>query len=251
MSTPGNDDPFFIGWAKTPASLRDLMIGIGLGLIVLLGLAGYMVAATQDDPGDGAFRGRASAIGVMQAAPYPVVHVIESEGYAPGDSVLLSGFGKRGVQDRAALVDGAVVEISGVRLLRGDIKGMQLSGGDNGLKPADGAAALPEPVDLGRWRITGEICDGKCLTGAMRPGRGLAHKACANLCLIGGVPPVFVSTAKVDGAEFFLLADADGGPVTEAILDHTAILVEVEGRVERRGTLHVFRIDPETLKAAP
>lgn len=251
MSTPDREEPFFIGWAAAPAQLRDLMIGVGLGLVIVLGFAGYMVAATQNDPGDGAFRGRATAIGIMQAEPYPVVHVIESEGYDTGDAILLSGFGKRGVQGRAEPVDGQIVEISGARLLRGDIKGMQLRGGENGLKPAEGSGDLPAPVDLGKWRISGEICDGKCLAGAMRPGRGLAHKACANLCLVGGVPPVFVSTAKVDGAEFFLLADAEGGPVTDLILDHTATLVEIEGQVERRGNLHVFRINPETLKVVP
>ncbi|MCA8883528.1 MAG: hypothetical protein KDA50_07250 [Rhodobacteraceae bacterium] len=220
-------------------------------MILLLGLAGYMVAATQNDPGDGAFLGRASAVGVLQAAPYPVVHVLESDTFAPGTAVLLSGLGKRGVQDRAEALDGAVVEIAGARMARGDIQGLQLRNGGDGLRAADGAGALPEPVDLGRWRLSGEICDGKCLTGAMRPGRGLAHKACANLCLIGGVPPVFVTTDKVDGTEFFLLADADGGPVTDAILDHTATLVEAEGRLERHGGLHVFRLDPGSLRVVP
>ena len=62
---------------------------------------------------------------------------------------------------------------------------------------------------------------------------------------------MFVSTAAVEGEEFFLLADADGGPVTDAVLDHVAILVEVEGEVERRGNLLVFRIDPGSLQVAP
>jgi hypothetical protein len=208
------------------------------------------VAATQDDPGDGAFLGRANAIGILQARPYPVVHVIEGEKYSPGDTILLNGPGKRGVQERAAEFDGALVRVAGARIMRGDILAMQVAGGANGLKAAEGAGEAPVAEDLGRWRLTGEICDGKCLTGAMRPGRGLAHKACANLCLTGGVPPVFVSTDKVDGTEFMLLADADGGPVTDALLDHTATLVEVEGRVERRGGLLVFKIDPETLRLA-
>lgn len=96
----------------------------------------------------------------------------------------------------------------------------------------------------------GEICDGKCYTGAMRPGEGLAHRACANVCLVGGVPPVFVSTDRIDGEEFLLMADADGGPVTDALLDHVATLVEVEGDVERRGDILVFRIDPDSIRPA-
>lgn len=250
MSAENREPPFFIGWAKAPAQLRDLMLGVGLGLVLLLALAGYMAAATQDDPGDGSFLGRASATGVLQANPYPVVHVLESDTYTVGEAILLSGLGKRGVQDRAAALDGQVVAIDGARLARGDIQGMQLRNGEAGIKAADRPGTLPDTVDLGRWRIAGEICDGKCLTGAMRPGRGLAHKACANLCLIGGVPPVLVATDKIDGTEFFLLADDDGGPVTGAILDHTAILIEAEGQLERRGALHVFRIDPTTLTVA-
>ncbi len=244
------DRPFFIGWAALPRPLRDLMLGIALGLVVLFGLLGLVVAATQDDPGAGGFAGRAEAVGVLTVDPYPIVHVESSEVFPEGSALLLSGFGKRGVQERAAPLDGQRVQVQGLRLERGTLLGMQLAGGERGLAPAetDAAAVLPATEDLGRWRLTGEICDGKCLNGAMRPGTGLAHKACANLCLIGGVPPVFVATDRVDGAEFFLIGGPDGGPVTDALLDHTARLVEVEGRIERRGELHVFLIEPATMR---
>ena len=244
------EPPFFIGWGKMPAALRDFTIGIGLGLVALLALAGFMVAATQNDPGDGAVLGGAAAVGVLEAAPYPVLHVTDSESFAAGTALLLSGVGKRGVEDRAGSLDGKLVAVKGVRLARGEIEGVQVSPGADGMVEADGAAARPVAADLGRWRITGEICDGKCLNGAMRPGTGLAHKACANLCLIGGAPPVFVATGRVDGAEFFLLGNADGGPVTQEVLDHTAVLVEAEGRVERRGGIHVFLIDPASVRLA-
>jgi hypothetical protein len=84
----------------------------------------------------------------------------------------------------------------------------------------------------------------------MRPGEGIAHRACANLCLTGGVPPVFVSTGAVAGERFLMMADAGGGPLTAAALAHTALLVEIEGEVERRGGLLVFRIDPESIRRA-
>lgn len=244
------EPPFFVGWGKMPASLRDFAIGVGLGLVLLLGLAGFMVAATQDDPGDGAFLGAAEAVGVLTAAPYPVLHVTESATFPAGTALLLSGIGKRGVEDRAGPLDGALVAVKGARIARGEIEGLQVDPGADGMVPAAGAASAPEAVDLGRWRITGEICDGKCLAGAMRPGTGLAHKACANLCLIGGAPPVFVATGRVDGAAFFLLGDAAGGPVSGAVLSRTAVLVEAEGRVERRGGIHVFRIDPASVRLA-
>ena len=84
----------------------------------------------------------------------------------------------------------------------------------------------------------------------MRPGRGLAHKACANLCLIGDVPPVFVTTQPVEGAEFLLITGPDGTRLPAAAYDFVGQPVSVEGEVERFGDLAVFRLDPATLEAA-
>lgn len=247
-------EPFFVGWATPPQGLRGFLVWVAAGLVGLFAALGYLLAATQDDPGDGAFRfdwSRQTVVGVLESRPYPLLHVLESERFPQGHTLLLSGNGKRGAQDRSAALDGRLVRASGIVLKRGELDMLQLRGGAEGLSAAEGTeAALPEVQPLGRWRITGEICDGKCYAGAMRPGRGLAHKACANLCLNGGVPPVFVATDDIDGMPFLLMADAEGGPVTERILDHTATLVEIEGAVERRGGLLVFRIDPESIRLA-
>lgn len=243
-------DPFFVGYLAPPKALRDLMLGVALAAVLGFAGAAWLVAATQDDPGDGAFRGAAAAMGVLQATPYPVVHVTLSERFPAGTALLLTGGGKRGVQERADPLDGQLVAVSGFEISRGDIRGLQLAGGTDGMAPADGAAGLPQVQDLGRWRITGEICDGKCLAGAMRPGTGLSHKACANLCLAGGVPPVFVATGPVEGAEFLLIGDVSGGPIRPEVLDHTGTLVQAEGRVERRGGLTVFLMDPASVALA-
>ncbi|MEM6744091.1 MAG: hypothetical protein AAF676_10195 [Pseudomonadota bacterium] len=255
MSAPQDgpeEKPFFIGFAPPPDALRPFLMGVAGGLILLFAALGWLLGATQDDPGPAAFRfdwGRQTVTGVLDAHPYPVIHVLSSQTdrYAPGDAILLSGQGKRGVQGRAEALHGRVTVASGVGLKRGALDMIQARGGANGLSAPEGeapAGALPEPRDLGRWRLTGEICDGKCLAGAMRPGTGLAHKACAVLCLDGGAPPVFVSTGPVDGEVFFLLGAAEGGPVPRDLLDWTAQLVTLEGRVERRGDLMLFLADP-------
>ncbi|MEL6680137.1 MAG: hypothetical protein AAFQ51_15635 [Pseudomonadota bacterium] len=246
-------ESFFVGWDRPPPALRPFLVTAAASLVGVFMVAGYLAAATMSDPGNGAFRfdwGRQTLTGVMQAAPYPMVHVLDSERFETGHTLLLSGGGKRGVQSRAAGLDGQVVQISGVALKRGALDMIQLRGGRNGLAASEGEGAVPAPVDLGRWRLTGEICDGKCYAGAMRPGTGLAHKACANLCLIGGVPPVFVITDRVDGEEFLVLASEEGDNITDAVLSHTALLVEIEGRVERHGAVLIFRIDPATIRRA-
>jgi len=81
----------------------------------------------------------------------------------------------------------------------------------------------------------------------MRPGTGLAHKACANLCLIGGIPPVFVSTQPVEGSEFLLIGGPDGGELPRAAYDRVGQFISVEGDLERRGDLLVLLIDPKTM----
>ncbi len=251
-------DGFFIGWSNDwPQPLVAFLPAAACVLIAAFGVLGFSVSATQDDPGDGAFRfdfGRQTVVGVLESDPYPFVHVVETtEHYASGHTIMLTGAGKRGPGDRAVQLDGQIVEAEGVPLKRGELDMIQLRGGMNGLREAEvrpeGALGeKPESVSLGKWRLTGEICDGKCLAGAMRPGRGLAHKACANLCLEGGLPPVFVSAGHVDGEFFFLMANEDGGPVDASVLDYTALLVEVEGEIERRGEMLVLRIDPATLR---
>lgn len=247
-------EPFFIGWAKPPAGLRGFLAVAALAVVAVFGGLGWLLAAAQGDPGDGAFRwdwGRQEAVGVLTARPYPVLHVVESERFPAGGALLLAGVGKRGAQDRAEPLDGRLVRVSGVALKRGDLDMLQLRGGADGLAPAEGAGAPPDPVDLGRWRVTGEICDGKCYAGAMRPGNGLAHKACANLCIAGGAPPLFVATGPIDGEDILLLADAEGGPIPDALLARTAEIVEIEGRAERRGGIVVLRVDPATVRRAP
>ena len=114
---------------------------------------------------------------------------------------------------------------------------------------AEGEAPEIVTESLGRWKLAGEICDGKCLAGAMQPGRGLAHKACANLCLIGGIPPVFVSSKPVMGEEFLLVAGPDGKVMPQSLYDYVGQFIEVEGEIERRGDMLVFKIDPGSVGA--
>lgn len=187
--------------------------------------------------------------GVVHAMPYPTLWITEGTDELPeGHVLMLSGAGKRGAM-AAEKFDGALTKVQGLPLTRGDLTMLQLAGGQRKPVAADGAVPdLPEDVPLGRWRIAGEICDGKCLAGAMRPGRGLAHKACANLCLVGDIPPVFATTGPVDGERYMLLAGPDGGPMPSEMYDFTALLIDAEGEVYRRGDLLIFRVDPTTMR---
>ena len=254
MQKPDPTAAFFIGYInKLPAGLnRFLSVVI---VVMVGGFAGIALAlsVTQDDPGKAGFRfdfKYQTLTGIIEERPYPVLRLPADADFPQGRSIMLSGGGKSGVQEQAARFTGQMVDAGGIIINRGDLDMLQV-GGKIKIRAAEAGAVKFEPdapVDLGKWRLTGEICDGKCYAGAMRPGRGLAHKACANVCLIGGVPPVFVSTSKVDGRIFFLLADGDGNPLPGKALEFTAQLIRVDGAVERRGDLHVFKVDLATLE---
>jgi len=244
-------DPFFVGYfKKVPPEIRNFALAAGAGVIGLLAIFALLLPLGTIDPGSGRYaddlRG-GTLTGVIDLLPYPILRVPSTEG-TPARAVLLGGQTKVGAQERVA-VGTPVIEVGGVFVRRGDIE-MLLIGG-SGAKA--GAAPLPgfQPApseDLGRWRLTGEICDGKCYGGAMKPGRGLAHKACANLCITEGLPPVLVMELPVEGSTVVLLAAEDGGPMPAALLHLTAVPIQFEGQLERRDDLLIFRIDQSSIQ---
>lgn len=248
------DRPFFVGYMPVPGPLRTVLLSVSLLLIAGLAAAGFLMGATQDDPGPGAFRfdyGRQAVTGVVELTPYPVLHVTEgNDRIKPGDSFMMTAGGKSGVDGRAAPLAGRLARASGVVLERGSLYMLQVRGGGAGLRAVEGPAPAVATELLGRWRLTGEICDGKCLAGAMRPGRGLAHKACANLCLLGDVPPIFVSTQPVMGEEFLLIVGPDGTRLPPAAYDYVAQYITAEGEIRRHGDLLVWTLDPDTIEVA-
>lgn len=246
------NSPFFVGYLPAPGALRRFLIAICVVFIAGFSALGLTLGVAQDDPGPGAFRfdyGRQTVTGVIELTPYPLVRVTKgNDRIKPGTTLMLSGQGKSSVDKRAIPLDGKLAKVSGVILQRGDLNMLQLRGGARGISEVEGVSPPQQIEPLGRWKLAGEICDGKCLAGAMRPGRGLAHKACANLCLLGGVPPVFVSTQAVDGSEFLLITGPDGNALPKSAYDNVGQFISVDGEVERRGDLLVFRMDPDTLE---
>ncbi len=243
-------DPFFVGYfKKVPAEIRTFALLAGAGVVGLLALMALLLPLGTIDPGSGRYaddlRG-GSLIGVIDLLPYPILRVPAGNG-ASARAVLLGGQTKVGAQERVA-VGTPMIEVGGVFVRRGDIEMLLISGnGAKAGKSVQGFQPAPDE-DLGRWRLTGEICDGKCYGGAMKPGRGLAHKACANLCITEGLPPVLVMELPVEGSTVVLLAAGDGGPMPDALLHLTAVPIQLEGQLERRDDLLIFRIDQDSVQ---
>jgi hypothetical protein len=261
MTVPRDDD-FFIGWSnRLPPTMRRPMITTAA--IVLCGLAalGYGLSRAADDPGDALLKlGPRTATGEpvrpqdwqgdqifrgrLETNGYSVLHVGPDAVYPRGRVLLLSGFGKRGPEIAGAA---GVVEMRGGLMRRGDLEMLVVEGSAKSISP-DGAGGELSRQSLGRWRISGEICDGKCYSGGMSPGNGVSHRACAVLCLSGDIPPVFVTYAPVAGQSFLIMAGPDGASPYAHISNVIGIPIELEGEVERIGNVLVLRLDPRKMR---
>jgi hypothetical protein len=227
--------PFFVGWSgRSAVPLLGFLSLVTASLVAGFGALAFGLGVSVDDPGGGDYTGDKDVVGVMIADPYPMI-VTDQDHH----TVLLSGGGKRGVQAEARPLDGMRVHATGAGVKRGD-RDMVLV---DRLEGIPGAAAAIAPERLGTWRLTGEICDGKCSLGVMRPGNKPAHKACANVCLIGGVPPVFIATTPVLGTRYLLMGDPGNRALPDAFRDSVAATRRLDGDLERIGDALVFRTD--------
>lgn len=245
---PDRDLDLFIGWTKPPAAdRRFVMLAAPAALAGAAGL-GYAFARALEDPGAGAWRTGAThrITGVLATKPYPMMFVADDASPWDVRTVLIVAQGKCTSALDLAAVDGRAFEAAGVLIERGTRRMLEvpLALGD-WITPSNVAVKLPPLVEepLGRVRLEGEIMDSKCFFGVMRPGRGKTHKACAALCIRGGIPPSFYARGA-DGREAVLLmTDAAGGPIGEAILPLVADPVGAEGELVRVGDLVQFRAD--------
>lgn len=246
MSKSSSD--FFVGYLKTPPKLvifltivTVLLTGLGIG-------GGFALLAGQPNYGSGGFKGGYKEhLGVLQAAPYPMLRLPPDEAHPDGRTILLSNPGKRGAQKRAAKHDGQIVDVGGVFITREGTRILQVGGAAKirGAKDPAPVAGYVPPADvpLGPVTLRGEIVDTKCYLGAMRPGEGKVHRACANLCLMGGIPPMLAVFHENAAPTLLLLTDAEGNAFDADILDYVAPYVSVTGEMFRRGDLLMLRTD--------
>jgi hypothetical protein len=233
------DDDFFVGYLPTPPLVRRLLLRTtaAAGLISLV-IAGS-IAARQRDPGPGRWEADETKVfrGVFRAHPYPL---LELDGLPSGQPrfMLVVDQGKTGGARLPAEADGATVQVRGQLLQRGELALLELADEPRPLTvlTPGRAAATPSRPSGESVELTGEIVDPKCYAGAMKPGEGKTHKACAALCLRGGIPPVFVTA---DWQRPLVLTDSDGRPLREQRME------QVIGVVGERVTLKGCRADRE------
>ena len=132
-------------------------------------------------------------IGVLVERPYPHLRCEDDDGRLR--SILLVGGAKSGAAIDDALF-GQAVRAQGNLLRRNGsriLEGPEFTVAESYAEVRINRATQVSDEVIGRVVIEGEIVDSKCYFGRMRPGGGRAHRACAQLCIDGGVPPVLVT----------------------------------------------------------
>lgn len=249
-------DEFFIGWLPLPKGYaRHLRVIVPLVLLTVVTVA-VVMPLWQRSAGSGVWEDKqiVTIEGVIQAEPYALLrtHAADGEGIR---TVLLVEEGKFGARERALPLAGQYVQATGTLLHRDGRWMLELRSQPDSLVSV--RAASPANLQIlatvkthlaGRVRLQGEIVDPKCYLGAMHPGGGKTHKACAILCISGGIPPMLVTRDPAGRETFYLLTAADGGSAKEQVLSFVGDLVDMEGDLQMRDDLAVLRIVPASIR---
>lgn len=264
------DDHFYVGYLPLQGTHRRFLRGVIPVLLWSLVAIGFAIVWPQRPPGTGVWEtGRPiERMGLLIASPYPML--ISGSGPdgafrgTPGDALaeasvtLLTEMGKVGALARATPHDGQLVTIRGYRLHRDGREILELVPESDAIAPrtdqtsasalAAGARALLTPSRVGMSSSIarrGEILDSKCYLGAMKPGDGKQHKACAMLCIRGGIAPLLYlaegpSPTAAPTPRYALVLSNSGGPLDEATLALVGEHIELAGTPGRIGDLDIL-----------
>jgi hypothetical protein len=248
----GGDTPFYVGYLPVPRRLsRFLWLVVVANLCFFLASAAIL-ARTMSDPGPAVWNdGEARQFrGTFVLWPYPML--IDTAAATPSARLLVE-VGKHGVdRDFSALKNNRVVA-SGWTLDRGGQRMIELEPQAQSLASESSQSAAAKemplmPTSLGVATLRGEIVDSKCYLGAMKPGDQKTHKACATLCIRGGIPPVLVERLPGGGTRCTLLANIDGGPLDPAAFDRIAEPVEMTGELEELAGIRRLRVHADAIR---
>lgn len=244
-------DDFYIGYeALMPASLAGRIRVTAVALIVLaLVVSGVLVfaqgrfaKATFEFGQTRTFEGR------LVEHPYPALLIAEPTGASR--VYWLVGAGKHGASDLVKGRDAQVVRVSGSLIERDQDRMIEVPSSRHAIVSIDTAPLPLEPMrSLGGVVIRGEIVDGKCHLGVMKPGEGVTHRDCAVRCLLGRVTPMFAPNRQDTRVGRVALVDRDGQPITESLETVVGRPVEIRGELLARGPLRFLATEVSAVRA--
>lgn len=236
-------DEFYVGYLATPPRLaRWVRIAAGALLFMMAGSAA-LIASAQRDPGSARWDTGATITveGTLLEQPYPMI-VSDA-----GEVTLLVQTGKRGAQSRVAGHHGSSITATGWLLERDGRRILELTDDVDAVH-----VRKPLAAGLNVWTLDtsdttttlrGEIVDAKCYLGAMKPGDGKGHKACATLCISNGIPAVLASPLIDGSTRYYLVINTQAQAATSLVTAYAGEPIELTGRVGAIAGLMTITID--------
>ncbi len=243
-------DDFFIGWAETPKVDRRFFFGAGLALLAGTAATAGGVAALQRPMGKGDWNmGEIREWrGIATAEPYAMLRTTDLDGTPR--TALLGCQGKCGVSAKIGALAGKPVIVQGSLIQRGTHSMIAVIDGLDWIREDAGGdidgLAFPKPEPVMEVSLNGEILDTKCWFGAMRPSSGKVHKACASLCIRGGLPPAFYVKDPQDQSALMIMTSGGFGH-NKDLLPYVADPVSITGQVQRFGDLFLLDAPVSTI----
>ena len=186
--------------------------------------------------------------GVILSQPFPVMRVKVGEneqGKPLYQTLLLMDFGKFGADETLAklekmaqaeggsLADMKVKAFGTLDYREGRViyeltKGTDAIQEMNPLSENEKIGLALERKELGPRTFKGEILDGKCYFGTMKPGSGKPHRSCAVRCIAGGLP-AFLGGPGADAP--LLLKGTSAQSINQQLLPLVAKEVTISGEL--------------------
>ncbi len=230
-----------------PPQLKRLYVLIVLILGALSAFIGYSVASQQQSTGPAIWQTDATdtITGLLRVDPYPVLHRIDPDDGKTLQSILLVKQGKHSADDYTRGFKDTMVSVTGFAIARGKWEMLEMASEtaiqaiNDSVEPALKSQLLTttEPTPLGPISVNGEVIDSKCFLGVMKPGSGGIHKACAEVCLRGGIPAMLLVRGEDEQKYGYMLTGADGSSVSKEVSIKAADHVAVSGQLVQRGSL--------------
>ncbi len=242
-----------------PAALKKFYVPLTILMIGLSALIGYSMANKQITTGPAQWLtdNPQTMQGLIKMEPYPVLHRFNPEQPHRIESVLLVAQGKRSADAFSADLDGKMVNVTGFPIYRGGWSMLELRSKEDvqvvkaNLEIAmvwDNLRKQTDATSLGEVSFSGEIADSKCFLGVMKPGEGVVHRACAEVCLIGGLPAMLLVKGEDQQRYGYMLTTEDGGSASNLVSNKTGDVMQVSGELIQKGNLLYIKATDMKLK---
>lgn len=265
-----DQEEFYIGWQnETPPTTKRRLRVFVLALALVVIAVGFLIVRSQQGFSNATFElGRITELeGVLIDRPVPFLQVyrgLDPQGHPIMQHIVLVGAGKHGAHEAimsaektaGKTLNGQVLRISGSLIYHDGQTLMEISKKPDSIIPITQSTQNEIPAQqeksIGQVDITGEIIDPKCYFGAMKPGYGKTHRACAVRCIAGGIPPVFKTSAPDGSTRYYLIVGHDGQPVNDEVLPFVADQVSLQGELRQLGDWYILyknETQPQRLSA--